>query len=73
MYFLVPQRKPKQNMNPRLQSTNTQSSTGNPTAIHIDFSCEISTFSWTKLVFPKERGEKTRLSGREGSALHDYR
>lgn len=42
-------------------------------AILIAFPCEVSTFSWTKLVSPKERGEKTRLSGKEGSALCDYR
>lgn len=39
----------------------------------IDFCYKISTFSWTKLVYPRERGEKTHLSGKEGSVLHDYR
>jgi hypothetical protein len=42
-------------------------------ATRMGFLCEISTFSWTELVFPRERGERTRLSGKEGSALHGYR
>lgn len=33
----------------------------------------VGTFSWTKLAYPKERGEKSHLSGKEGSVLHDYR
>lgn len=33
----------------------------------------VGTFSWTKLAYPRERGEKSHLSGKEGSVLHDYR